>query len=56
MTPSRLSLAHMTVLDAGPLELIEAAIAGGFDAIGLRVVPPAPTDALVPVVLSLIHI
>jgi sugar phosphate isomerase/epimerase len=50
MTPPRLSLAHLTVLDAGPLELIEAAIAGGFDAVGLRVVPPAPMDALVPVV------
>jgi hypothetical protein len=34
-----LSLAHMTVLDAHPLELIDAAAAGGFDYIGLRIVP-----------------
>ena len=35
---SRLSLAHLTVLDADPLQLIDAAVAGGFDAIGLRIV------------------
>ncbi len=45
-----LSLAHLTVMDAGPLELIDAAAAGGFDAIGLRIVPPMPTDVIVPVV------
>lgn len=50
MTPPYLSLAHMTVLDAHPLELVDAAVAGHFDAIGLRIVAPAPTDALVPVV------
>ena len=48
MTPPYLSLAHMTVLDAHPLELVDAAVAGHFDAIGLRIVAPAPTDALVP--------
>ena len=50
MTPARLSLARLTVLDAHRLELIDAAVAGRFDAIGLRIVPPAPTDAMVPVV------
>jgi len=46
----RLSLAHLTVLDAHPLELVDAAVAGGFDAIGLRIVPPMRTDAIVPVI------
>jgi sugar phosphate isomerase/epimerase len=50
MTARRLSLAHLTVLDADPLTLIEAAAAGGFDAIGLRIVAPMPTDRIVPVV------
>ncbi|MDM0025221.1 sugar phosphate isomerase/epimerase family protein [Variovorax saccharolyticus] len=50
MVPACLSLAHLTVIDAHPLELVDAASAGGFNAIGLRIVPPAPTDALVPVV------
>jgi hypothetical protein len=31
-----LSLAHLMLIDAGPLELIDTAAAGGFDAIGLR--------------------
>src|SRR6202041_1806041 len=33
------SLAHLTVLDADPLALIDAAAAGGFDAVGLRIRP-----------------
>ena len=45
-----ISLAHLTVLDADPLTLIDAGAAGGFDAIGLRIVPPLPGDAIVPVV------
>jgi len=45
-----LSLAHFTVIDAGPLELIEAGAAGGFDAVGLRIVPPVAADAIVEVV------
>jgi sugar phosphate isomerase/epimerase len=45
-----LSLAHLTVLDAAPLALIEAGAAGGFDAVGLRIVPPLPGDEIVPVV------
>jgi sugar phosphate isomerase/epimerase len=47
---NRLSLAHLTVIDAGPLELVEAAAAGGFNSIGLRIVPPNPSDEIVPVV------
>ena len=45
-----LSLAHLTVLDAPPLALIDAAAAGGFDAVGLRIVPPFATEHIVPVV------
>ncbi|GAB3276380.1 TIM barrel protein [Sinomonas notoginsengisoli] len=45
-----LSLAHLSVVDAHPLELIDAAVAGGFNAIGLRIVPPMPTDEIIPVV------
>jgi sugar phosphate isomerase/epimerase len=45
-----LSLAHLTVLDADPVALIDAAAAGGFDAVGLRIVPPLPSDRIVPVV------
>ncbi len=41
-----LSLAHLTMLDATPLQLIDAAVAGRFDSIGLRIVPPTPADAL----------
>jgi sugar phosphate isomerase/epimerase len=39
-----LSLAHFTVVEADPITLIEAAQAGGYDAIGLRIVPPFPTN------------
>lgn len=38
-----LSLAHLTVMDASPFELIDAAVAGGFDAIGLRLISGAHT-------------
>jgi len=48
--PVRLSLAQLTILDANPLQLIDAAEAGGFDAICLRLVAPLPTDTVVPVV------
>jgi sugar phosphate isomerase/epimerase len=47
---ARLSLAHLTVLDAHPLELIDAAVAGGFDAVGLRLVRPTGAVATTPVV------
>jgi sugar phosphate isomerase/epimerase len=49
-SPIRLSLAHLTVLDADPLTLIDTAAAGRFDAVGLRIVPPMPTDQIVPVI------
>jgi sugar phosphate isomerase/epimerase len=45
-----LSLAHLTVLDADPVALIDAAAAGGFAAVGLRIVPPFPGETIVPVV------
>lgn len=45
-----LSLDHLTVLDATPRELIEAAAAGGFDAAGLRIVPPQKTDSVAEVI------
>lgn len=46
----RLSLAHLTVDSADPLELVDAAARAGFDAVGLRVVsapgaPPRPPVA-----------
>jgi sugar phosphate isomerase/epimerase len=44
------SLAHLTVLDADPIALIEAGKAGGFNAVGLRIVPPLPTDPITAVV------
>jgi hypothetical protein len=50
MAPLRLSLAHLIVLDAHPLELIDAAAAGGFNSVGLRIVAPMPTDRMVPVI------
>jgi sugar phosphate isomerase/epimerase len=50
MAALRLSLAHLTVLDAHPLELIDAAAAGGFNSVGLRIVAPMPTDRIVPVI------
>jgi sugar phosphate isomerase/epimerase len=37
---NRLSLAPLTINEAGPLELIDAARAGGFDAVTLRVIGP----------------
>ena len=46
----RLSLAHLTVMDADPVELIDAGAAVGFATIGLRIVPPLPTDRIVPVI------
>jgi sugar phosphate isomerase/epimerase len=45
-----ISLAHLTVLDADPLTLIDAGAAGGFDALGLRIIPPMPTDKIVEVI------
>jgi sugar phosphate isomerase/epimerase len=45
----KLSLHHLTMLDAHPLELVEAAAAGGFDYYGLRIVAPTSADAIVEV-------
>lgn len=45
-----LSLAHLTVLDADPLGLIDAAAAGGFGAIGLRIVPAFGAAEIVDVI------
>lgn len=45
-SPVRTSLAHLTMIDASPLDLIDAAAAGGFDAIGPRIAAPQPGDVL----------
>lgn len=45
-----LSLAWLTVSGAHPLDHIDAALAAGFQSVGLRVVPPTPGDPMVPVV------
>lgn len=44
-----ISLHHLTMLDAHPLELIDAAATGGFSHVGLRMVPPQPGDRIVEV-------
>jgi sugar phosphate isomerase/epimerase len=43
------SLAHLTMIDADPIELIEAAAQAGFSHVGLRIVPPMPGDPVAPV-------
>ncbi len=45
-----ISLAHLTVLDADPIALIDAAAAGGFDAVGLRIVPALAASEITDVV------
>ena len=47
-----LSLDHLTVIDASPLELIEAAAAGGFQHVGLRIVQPLAAQPVVDVIGS----
>lgn len=44
---NRLSLAPLTINEAGPLELISAAAAGGFDAVALRVIGPPGIESTV---------
>jgi sugar phosphate isomerase/epimerase len=44
-----LSLAHLTLIDASPVELIDAAAAAGFTHVGLRVIARAPRPAWMPV-------
>ncbi len=48
--PALLSLAHLTVLKAHPLDLIELAAGAGFDAIGLRIWAPTSADTVEPVI------
>ena len=43
-----ISLEHLTMIDATPVELIDAAAAGQFNMVGLRVVPPQPPNQLMP--------
>jgi sugar phosphate isomerase/epimerase len=45
-----LSLDHLTALEASPLELIEAAAAGGFQQVGLRIVRPLAAADIVEVI------
>ncbi|SAK95382.1 xylose isomerase domain-containing protein [Caballeronia temeraria] len=45
----KLSLHHLTMLDAHPLQLVDAAYAGGFDYYGLRMVAPTAADTIVDV-------
>lgn len=42
-----LALAPLSVLPAGPLEQIDAAIAGGFAMVGMRLCPVSPTDPVI---------
>jgi sugar phosphate isomerase/epimerase len=44
-----LSLAFLTLFDCPPLEAIQAAAASGFDRIGLRLLPAAPTESPYPI-------
>jgi sugar phosphate isomerase/epimerase len=41
-----LSLHHLTMLDATPFELVDAAVAGGFDMCGVRIVPADPDQSV----------
>ena len=45
--PPLLSLHHLTMIEAHPLQLVEAAAAGSFDCCGIRLVAPRPGDPLV---------
>jgi len=47
MTAKR-ALAHLTVLELTPPEVVEAGIYAGFDAVGLRLHPVRPDDVLFP--------
>lgn len=44
-----LSLAHLTLIDASPIELIDAAAAAGFGHVGLRVIAREPRPTWMPV-------
>jgi sugar phosphate isomerase/epimerase len=45
-----ISLAHLTVLDADPIALIDAAAANSFDAVGLRIVPALAASEITDVI------
>lgn len=45
-----ISLAHFTVMDVAPGDLIPLAAEAGFDYVGIRIEPPMPTDSVIPVV------
>lgn len=45
----KLSLHHLTMLDAHPLQLVDAAAAGGFEYCGIRVVAPTAADTIIDV-------
>jgi sugar phosphate isomerase/epimerase len=47
---NRLSLAHLTVLDASPPDLVTAAAGAGFQSVGIRIVPPLPGEPVFPLV------
>ena len=45
MTPKRpLSLAHLSLIDHSPQQLIRTAAEAGFDLVDLRLAPATPTD------------
>jgi hypothetical protein len=44
----KLSLAHISLLPAQPIEMMEAAAAAGFDAVGLRFEPATPEEERFP--------
>ena len=48
MTQPKLSLCPLTIIRATPRELVQAAAAGGFDAVGLRLIAPRPGDPVHP--------
>jgi sugar phosphate isomerase/epimerase len=45
----RLSLCPLTIIRATHCEMVEAAAAGGFDAVGLRLIAPRPGDPVHPI-------
>ena len=45
----RLSLCPLTIIRATHRELVEAAAAGGFDAVGFRLIAPRPGDPVHPI-------
>lgn len=50
MNTPPLSIAHLTLIDASPLQLVDAAQAGGFQSVGLRIAPPWMSTLAFPLV------